>query len=143
MVLLSSLWSHYLPTKSKNHAANGKRLEEQLERCERYCNEWDDSCEGPLRVDCGDLPSFNISFTYDPTIQLYTDEPKPILRRWADFIGKHNISLLIMNTGAHYQPDNETLVRLCKHTIHTSIISLCNTSIISPSSPLVQHTHTL
>lgn len=115
-VLLSSLWSHYILKPHHNSTMNKLFREQQLMQCESYCPDVAPSCEGPLTIDCGDaLPPFNISFTSESHLQLFESNGVS-LERWARKIVENNVSLLIMNTGAHYIPDEELL-----HNINESL----------------------
>lgn len=80
-------------------------MENNSATCSRLC-EWtmhDHNCERPLVIDCGDsIPPFSVLFARTNMLDV-NDGP------WLRLITKFNVSLIFLNTGAHYQSDENLL----------------------------------
>ena len=104
--LLSSLWASVLVSRDaqQNSSANGFRLKIKHD-CENFCYDYYPSCTGPVEILCGELPSFNIGFARTDNLNI-TDY------MWFREIERQNASVLIMNTGAHYDPIEDELKKI-------------------------------
>lgn len=83
---------------------------EVINRCDQLCSDYAlTTCEGPVTVECGNYPSFQISNLR----VLYLSPPGDTKNKkesvklqdsddWLDRIAKFNASLIFMNTGAHH-----------------------------------------
>ena len=89
-----------------------KRLESAA-RCEKLCD-WGKDCRLPVVVDCINEPSFTMNFERSNHLDGFVKNYK--LRSEAGAImsslARHNISLILMSTGTHYQKDDELLKNL-------------------------------
>ena len=93
--------------KVKLTAATIKR---NAETCSNLC-EWTPhgSCERPIAIDCGThLPPYYVMYSRTNFLDTYSNTKDST--RWLELINTHNVSLLFLNTGAHYQSD-ESLIQ--------------------------------
>jgi GDSL/SGNH-like Acyl-Esterase family found in Pmr5 and Cas1p len=87
-----------------------------------------DAVAYPSTVDCGiELKPFNVTFVRNSWLELnHVDLSAPNLRQyripWVPLLEPHNISILVMNRGAHYMQDhtlledlNRTIAHLTEH----------------------------
>ena len=100
--ILSSLWANLLVSTNGNtsDAAWEKAKSSLQHNCLEFCHDWYAACTGPVEVSCGDFPSFKVG--YARTDNLYTGD-----YNWVSQVEAQNASVLIMNTGAHYEEIHE------------------------------------
>jgi hypothetical protein len=111
-VLMSSMMAHVLIPKDQHNNTQyiDAKRKEVVDRCENFCPYNAATCNGPVKVECGDLPSFHVSFQRDDHLRLYEEsEQKKTLSPWIRALESNDIDLLILNTGSHYLPNEETL----------------------------------
>ena len=80
-----------------------------IETCRNLC-EWTPhgSCEHPITINCGDqLPPYYILYSRTNFLDPYINTKDST--HWLELIETHNVSLLFLNTGAHYQSDESLL----------------------------------
>lgn len=113
-ILLSSMMSHIMiPMEQVNNTdfINAKR-KEVVDRCENFCPYGSPRCNGPVRMDCGNFPSFEVSFYRDDHLKLYSDDAKTAFNPWMRAIETNNISLLVLSTGSHFLSTPETIANI-------------------------------
>lgn len=105
--MLSSLWATLIipPGSDRGDPILATKLSNQRYNCLEICHDlYLSSCGsmGPVQVSCGDLPSFKIGYVH--TDHLIAGE-----NNWMSQVAAQNASVLIINTGAHYQEIQEEL----------------------------------
>jgi hypothetical protein len=103
--MLSSLWASLIipPRSDRGDPIWETKRSNQRYTCLEICHDvYFSSCGnmGPVEVSCGDLPSFKIG--YVKTEYLNAEE-----NNWMSQVAAQNASVLIMNTGAHYEEIHE------------------------------------
>ena len=100
---------------------------QNIEKCRNLC-EWTPhgSCERPITIDCGNqLPPYYILYSRTNFLDTYINTKDST--RWLELIDIYNVSLLFINTGAHYQSDESLLqninnsMQLLFHRPHQSV----------------------
>lgn len=118
------------------HAFNetyiAKKRKYATDQCEHFCPYGIATCEGPVRIDCGLFPSFQMYFHRSDS--LASVSPSGELLPWITHIHKHNISLLVLNTGAHFTKDAIVLQHL-QTTLQTLYALYPELSVIYRSTP--------
>lgn len=117
-----------------------KKRGAQWDQCDNFCNYWHlATCrEDEITLDCGSYPSFKVSLIKDDHLDLNT---------WWPQFGSRNVSLAIINTGAHFVNDSVILANVEDsvkklHSLNISVI-FRTTSPGHPRCETLQHTRPL
>ena len=110
---VSGMLAHPVPSSGAD--GTGKKtvsqddVDEYFSHCKAYpCHMHHVLCDITYLMKCGhDMPSFNVSMFTSYTLANET-ESSHVARYWVDEIGVRNASLVIVNTGAHLTPRNES-----------------------------------
>ena len=116
--LLSTMWAQIIrPKKDKREPSFWETFRSDLDnRCQNFCLDPYPACDGPGVVFCGDYRNFTIGFSRDDYLMHEhpdrTNKTKIVESNWVQQIRKQNISLLVINTGAHYMEIHKELLNL-------------------------------
>lgn len=114
---VSSVWAQlFVPSGNKeSDKVWNKRRDDQVMSCWKFCPHFARKCEGPATVRCGDLPSFELSYAWSRHLDLYEYDnttERMAESGWTRALRSRNISLVVMNTGAHYQENHHLLANV-------------------------------
>ena len=109
--LVSFMLSSIVVEVNSSAEAIGAKYHQANKMCEEFCP-WDKNCEGPAIIECGPhLPSFKLYTQMTADLSIPDDGSR---NHWLQYIKDHNISLLILNAGAHYRQTPELLSNVRK-----------------------------
>ena len=110
---LSAMWAQIIrPKKDSRQASFWEKFRSDLDnRCQNFCLDPFPACDGPETVYCGEHSNFTLGFSRDdylihlvPSVE---NKSRMMESNWVQQVRKQNISLLIINTGAHYMEIHE------------------------------------
>ena len=116
--LLSTMWAQIIrPKKSTQNELFWESMRSDLDnKCQDFCLDPMPSCTGPGTIYCGEHPSFTIGFERDDYLTHQQNASRTnytlVETWWVKQIRAENISLLVLNTGAHYRPIDMELATL-------------------------------
>lgn len=120
----SAAFAHHVANQEMSYSDLSQMRKTRTESCDKMCEygtwAWDHGCELPFVVDCGEeYPNYSIMYTRSD--QFAEDIGRET--HYMQLMLYHGISVVFLNTGAHYQNDIALVTNLNKtlHTIYTNV----------------------